>query len=88
MECINRLSELNEFQQAFLVKAVNDKHGYIPIEELKKKFVDRFPDSSSILINKDALLRLYFVFPMKLVVADDRDITKEFSHLITNHFFY
>lgn len=83
-----RLSELNEFQQAFLVKAVNDKHGYIPIEELKKKFVDRFPDSSSILINRDALLRLGLRISDELVVADDRDITKEFSHLITANDFF
>lgn len=83
-----RLSELDESQQAFVVKTVNEKQGYIPIEELKKEFADRFPDSSSILINREALLRLGFRISDELVVADDRDITEEFSYLIgANDFF-
>ena len=83
-----RLSELDEPQQAFVVEVVNKKHGYMPIEELKKEFADRFPDSSLISINREALLRLGFRISDELVVSDDCDIAKEFSHLIAENDFF
>ena len=83
-----RPSEFDELQQAFVIEAVSKKHGYIPIEELKQEFVDRFPDSSSILINREALSRLGLRISDELVVADDRDIAIEFRRLIAANDFF